>query len=146
MPKRLLDQVRDKLRLKHYSIRKLMTTCHSQFFNLTKLFSSLQTLYESFLAFHFCTIIVSFNFALSASHIIYGHFCEKAERFGATKNIQHIPLFVLSSGSYYSSARTDQWLSSLCGDSGQRKGGNVKSVSVRRQEIATIIILREKTS
>lgn len=105
----------------------------------------LVSLYESFLIFHFCTIIVSFNFALSASHIIYGHFGEKAERFGATKNIQHIPLFVLSSGSYYSSARTDQWLSSLCGDSGQRKGGNVKSVSVRRQEIATIIILREKT-
>jgi len=35
-------------------------------------------------------------------------FGEKAERSGATKNIQHIPLFVLSFGSYYTSAPSDR--------------------------------------
>jgi len=56
-----LDLIKGKTNLQHIGVgcstRKLMTTCHSQFFDFTKLLSSLQTQVISFSAFKLSPII-----------------------------------------------------------------------------------------
>jgi hypothetical protein len=103
---------------------KLQLTCHIIYLPTDQVYCRFVLVMISFPAFHFCTIIaVVVTCWPNATTTIYRHFRPEGWSDLHPPNIQHIPLCVLSSRSYFFSARIDQCLS-------------VTEVSLRRKYIS----------